>query len=263
MNLSEGELHRRFRARGTSMVELMFVMAILAGAFVAVLSSINFIANGMFAERVHADQFTRTTSTLYDLVSELREATIYSPNFYIEQNPSKPPLIVFDKVDTVDSTGKMVWGSKITYRLEQVSSTSSSTSGGGTAIVSGRIVREETAANSIVPPMTTVIEENVPYQYTLRGVRTWGFNVTLDGCALTVTTSRFGDTGIESGDDSASSSQLANGGNASTFTASINNNSSAAPEPNGTSSSTQGTVAIFTVRGTYYLRNPQEIISAQ
>ncbi len=248
----------RRRAPGHSLTELLFVMSILSGAFVAVLTVMNFIANGMYSERVQADQYTRGTGTFYDLTSELREVAVYSPNFYIEENPLKPPRITFDKIDSVDPvSGTMLWGSRITYRLDTALDTDGSGIAQHNGIFPGRVVREELDPKVGGLPQVMVIEENVPFQYVQNGVTTWGFNLGLDGCALTVTLSRFGDTRIELGDDSKTRVTPVN-------QAQLNGKTAAgASIDSATSSSSQGTCTVFTVTGVYYLRNPQEIIPAQ
>ncbi len=245
----------RLSARGLSLTELAFVMAILSASFLGILSTMDFMANGMHSETVYAEQNTRTTGTLYDVVAELRDATAYSPNFFLEVNPEKPPRITFDKVDTVDSSGNMVWGNKITYRLERVSNAASAAFESDHAgITQGRIVREETGPKKGDPTVLSVIEDSVPYRFTKDGSPAWGFNVSRDGCALSITISRFGDTGSKSIEAQKNGTEAAQ--------------QVQAPAPTGNSSTptattVQGSIVITTVNGVYFLKNPQVVIPAQ
>lgn len=240
-------------SRGMSLIELTFVMSILGGAFLAILSTMNFMAGGMHAETVYAEQNTRTTGTLYDVVSELRDATAYSPNFYLEVNPEKPPQIIFDKVDGVDSTGNMIWGSKITYRLEKVSTAASAQfEADHPGITQGRVIREEVFAQKNELPLVRVVEDNVPYRFTQNGTAAWGFNIAREGCALAITLSRFGDTGSVASDSKSSvNTQQQNVAQQNTNTL------------ESTSTITLGSVVISTAKGVYFLKNPQVVIPAQ
>lgn len=234
---------------GLSLVELIFVMTILAGAFAGIFFTMNLVARGMYSETVNADQYTRVTGTLYDVVSELRETAVFSPHFYLEVNPAKPPSITFDKIDTVDADGTIVWGSTITYRLERVVSAGSAEfEAANPGITQGQVVREEIGKinNQPQPPQTSVIEESVPYQFTQNGNTAWGFNVTRDGCALALALSRFGDTHI---DTNLSATDAVSG--------------NSAKANNAISTTAVGRLAICTTRGVYFLRNPQAVIPAE
>lgn len=239
---------------GLTMVELMFVMAILSGMFVAACSTMIFIGAGMQSEAIYSDQYARSSGTLYDLVAELREAAVYSPNFYVEVDPAKAPLITFDKIDGVDSSGNTVWGKKITYRLERVTGAAAEAfEAAHSGILVGRLMREESTPNNTDPPLLMVIEENVPFKFAVNGVVTWGFNVTRDGCALSISISRFGDQHLDAGAQSAQNSESKT---ASKVTA-------APPNSFGLSTVTQGSIVIATARGVYFLKNPQVVIPAQ
>ncbi|HLX64987.1 MAG TPA: hypothetical protein VKX17_27200 [Planctomycetota bacterium] len=217
----------------------------------------SFVANGMYSETVSADQYTRTTGTLYDVVSELREAASYSPHFYLEVNPTKAPSITFDKIDTVDANGNIVWGSMITYRLEHVATDASAQfESDHPGVTQGRVVREEVASvnNQPQPAVLTVIEDCVPYQITQSGTSAWGFNVTRDGCALTITLSRCGDTRLGTGAENDIN---------------VNSNTMAATTTTTTNTSnpithaTLGTLDICTTKSVYFLKNPQVVIPAE
>ena len=248
-------------SHGITLVEMTFVMAILSGAFVAILALLNFIGSGMFYDTVSSDQTTRTTGTLYDIVSEVRDATAFSPNFYIEVNPDAPPKIIFDKVDGVDKDGNTIWGSKITYRLEQ------SNDAGGlqlqaakSGVPTGRIIREEVFANKALTADVRTVEERVPYQFKRNGVTEWGFNITRNGSALTVTSSRFGDSGIDAhAPTDGVVTQPTNYAQAATAGGSTLVPASTTP----VTSMSIGSLVISTATGTYFLKNPKVVIPAE
>lgn len=191
------------RPRGLTLFELLVVLAILACAFVAILDVFQLLGRGLQVETTRAELVAHTQGRLYDIVSELRQAAGCSPNFYVEQDASKPPRISFDLVDSIDMKGNITWGNKVTYRLEKAPDAQIAAYA-YLAIVPGQILRDETAANGLVS--TTLVEELVPYQFSDNGVTKWGFNVSRNGSALTLSISRFGS--VDARNASASNARL-------------------------------------------------------
>ena len=100
---------------------------------------------------------------------------------------------------------------------------------------------------------------NCHNSFTRNGGAEWGFNVTRDGCAIAVTLSRFGDTGI----DTATSADPATGAQQTQL---AQTQISAPPPANSsapTSTSTLGAITVTTATGVYFLKNPQVVIPAQ
>src|SRR5262249_30235156 len=157
-----------------ALTEMLFAVGILGGAMVATLAVVGFLGDATRYEAGQADPLVHTTGTLYDLDAELCDASASSPNFYVEQDPLKPPSITFDKLNGVASQGQPVWGSKVNYHLESatpiVPMSALSTS---SPINVGRIVREETPLGSTAPQVN-VVEENVPCQFINKGAPAWG-----------------------------------------------------------------------------------------
>ena len=209
--------------RGLTLLELMVALSVLGCAFLALFDVMHLLGSGIQNQKVSSDVLTRTQGTLYDIVAELRQATAFSPNFYIEQSATQPPRITFDLVDSVDSKGNIIWGNKITYRLVKASSQQIAEFA-YLNIVPGQILRDESSGTG--PVTTSVIEELVPYQFVDSGVTKWGFSVSRDGSALALSISRFGTTDAR-GADAASAMQIS------------------------------------TTSGVYFLRNPQVVITLQ
>jgi hypothetical protein len=202
---------------------MIIVLALLAGTFVAILDVLRLLGTGMQEETARATVTTRTQGTLYDIVAELRQATAYSPNFYIEQSAANPPKITFDLVDGVDPKGNIIWGNKITYRLVKAPAAEAKQYS-YLGIVPGQILRDEIGAKT--PLTTSLVEDMVPYQFVENGVTKWGFLVSRNGNSLSLSISRFGTTVAKNG--SASSA-----------------------------------LSISTTSGVYFLRNPQVLITLQ
>ncbi len=237
------------RARGVSLLEITFAMAILSGAFIAVLYVMSFLAGAMTGESGRGDPFAGAMGAQYDLGAELCETAAFSPHFYIEQDPQKAPRITFDKIEGLDSAGGMVWGSTITYRLEAMN-------GSIGDITMGRLVRDEVSNLKDVPATTMTIQENIPYRYTQNGAAAWGFNVTLEGHALTLSTSRFG-----------SVTETPATANRNVNTSPLSSKSTALQLAAGSAAAEASSVTrskpVLSVTSIYYLRNPQAIIPAQ
>jgi hypothetical protein len=189
------------------------------------------MAGGVKSSLAHSDLSTRTKGTIYDIVSELRQATAYSPHFYIEQDVTQPPSITFDLVAGVDGKGNILWGNKVTYCLRLMPEPHAS-SFDYLSIDAAQLIRIETDSHGAAT--TSLVEDNVPYQYTEAGVSNWGFMVSRDGNALSMSLSRFADTGGRNGHSYRN----------------VSDGSAASP-----------TLLIVKNTGTYFLRNPQAVIN--
>lgn len=234
--------------RGHTLLELTFTMAILSAVFAGTLSVIGFLGDAMSNENAQAAPFTRATGTLYDLGAELCEASATSPDFYIEQDPEKPPRLTFNKIVGLDAEGKIAWGSRVTFRLEP---SDDQRMYDLTGVLSARIVRDEVPLDKKTTPTSSVIEENVPYRFECGGKTQWGFDVTVDGPALTLTVSRFGGM--------PSSLQRGTNVRAVNFCAPTAPNTTATP----VSVVRANAPSIVTVTAMHCLQNPQVALPAQ
>lgn len=216
-------------ARGMSLLELIIGLTVLSLAFLLLIGILHVFASGMKVETVNSDQNTRVRGTLYDIGSELRQATASSPHFFIEQVPSKEPSITFDLIDSVNAEGAYVWGNQITYKLvaaPSLDTTILATSG----ITRAQLVREELTKSG--ETISSVIEDNVPLKFSNKGIVTWGFTVSRNDSALAISLSRFGDTGVNTPD---------------------------AVNPLAPSGGSNHSVIVSTANTVYYLRNPQAV----
>jgi prepilin-type N-terminal cleavage/methylation domain-containing protein len=97
-------LRRRRSARGFTLLEISIAIGIMGAILVLISQAIQVMSWGVRSSVAQSDSMTRTSGTVYDIVAELRQATAYSPHFYIEQDPTIPPTITFDLVAGVDAT---------------------------------------------------------------------------------------------------------------------------------------------------------------
>ena len=217
-------------SRGLTLLEIMVTLGVVAAILVVVMESMQVMAIGVKSSQASSDLSTRTTGTLYDIVSELRQAAAYSPNFNIEQDIARPPSITFDLVAGVDGKGNIVWGNKVTYALQLMPEPEASQFD-YLGVDAGQLIRTET--NSLGVSTITLVEDCVPYQYMEPGISSWGFAVSRDGNALSISLSRFADSGAPSGHT------YQNVSDGSTLKPSVN---------------------IVRTTGIYFLRNPQSVI---
>lgn len=217
--------------RGFTLLEASISLALMAFIFMVIFEVLAVMTGSTKSGIAHSDLNTNTRGVVYDIVSELRQATAYSPNFYIEQDAAEPPSITFDLVAGVDGKGNIVWGNKVTYCLRLMPDPQSR-AWDYLNIDAAQLLRIET--DNLGATTTTLVEDNLPYRFTEDGVTNWGFTVSRDGNALSLSICRFADSGKKSG------RQIRN---ASDGTLAAEN------------------LIIVKASGTYFLRNPQSVIS--
>lgn len=216
--------------RGFTMLEMTVSLSILGAIFILVFQVMQMMADGFKYSQGSSDATTRSSGAMYDIVSEIRQATAYSPNFYIEQDINKPPSITFDLVSDVDSKGNIIWGNKINYSLKVMAYPQASNFD-YLDIDVGQLIRTETdpKGNAI----TSVVADKVPYHYIENTTSYWGFMVSRNGSALTLSLSRFADSGV----------------NTTRRYQNVSDKSFASQS-----------LLIETTSGVYFLRNPQAVI---
>jgi hypothetical protein len=221
--------NRQRALQGFTLLEITISLGVIAAILVLIIEAIQVMAGGVCSNLAQSDSMTRANGTVYDIVSELRQATAYSPHFYIEQDPGIPPSITFDLVAGVDGKGNIVWGNKVSYALHVMPQPEASNID-YLRIDAGQLIRVET--DSLGNSTASLVEDNVPYQFSENGISAWGFMVTQNGNALFLSLSHFADSGVTNGHAYQN----------------VSDGSFASPR-----------LAIVTSAGTYFLRNPQAV----
>lgn len=105
---------------GTTVIELVVGTAILAIIFLMATQIMGSMGTGISVEQTSAEQQTRTTAAVYDVMSELSSYSTLSPIQPATELHISPAgdRITFRIPTGIDNAGAVTWGEQITYCRE-------------------------------------------------------------------------------------------------------------------------------------------------